>query len=354
MLRLYIRLFKLIEDKKMKTIRLPFLFIFFLFFANSFAFGSFSTHTGTCITRTFDAVSTIISDSIIINVGFTNSETHAINGFYYTEHIPQGLTVNTVTVRINGQEISNYLFESGIADEVYLGCIVYRWIFETPPNFVDDNPIHTNASAEIVYSLSSNQEGTFNCDNFNWVGYYQDAPEGQRAAFGYSEDDDKQTISFVNLFEMKILEGWSMISLPITPYNMHLSELFPDAVVVYSYKKGFGYVRVEDEEILEVGRGYWILLNHEKNYNITGEPINEYGLFVNEDKWDMIGGCTFPAKSSVDSCIIGSIYDYAPEVGYKLISESENIEPGKGYWILFNDVLDQCKLTVKTLGYFNE
>ena len=30
----------------------------------------------------------------------------------------------------------------------------------------------------------------------NWVGYYQTAPEGERAAFGHSEDVDKQTITF--------------------------------------------------------------------------------------------------------------------------------------------------------------
>jgi len=58
------------------------------------------------------------------------------------------------------------------------------------------NPISPGSEIEIVYSISSSQPGGFNFDEFNWVGYYQDAAAGMRAAFGHSEDVDKQTITF--------------------------------------------------------------------------------------------------------------------------------------------------------------
>ena len=51
-------------------------------------------------------------------------------------------------------------------------------------------------TAEIVYSATSSQAGTFDFDEFHWVGYYQNAPESQRAAFGYNQTGDQITFSF--------------------------------------------------------------------------------------------------------------------------------------------------------------
>jgi hypothetical protein len=32
------------------------------------------------------------------------------------------------------------------------------------------------------------------------------------------------------------------------------------------------------------------------------------------------------------------IYQYVPGLGYQWLPETEHIEPGKGYWILYRDV----------------
>ncbi|MGA1865635.1 MAG: hypothetical protein ACMUHX_11305, partial [bacterium] len=143
------------------------------------------------------------------------------------------------------------------------------------------------------------------------------------------------------------LAGWSMICLPAISENAYVLSLFPDAKVIYGYEKGKGYVRVKDGENMEVRKGYWILLNEAKTYTLTGRPINNYTLSINEDGWHMIGGCTLSAKALSDNCTIKVIYGYEQGSGYTRVPDSEYLQPGKGYWILFEGVTDQASLNVQ-------
>lgn len=159
----------------------------------------FSTNpTTTNISRVIDQVQAFRNESIMFTVSFENSGAITLRGFYYVDHIPEGLTINTISVMIDGNDISNNVQEFGSTGDVYNGTIPYRWILETPDSFDENNPIDSNSRLEIVYSVSSDQLGTFNFDEFHWVGYYQDANEGERAAFGYNEETDKLTVNFLN------------------------------------------------------------------------------------------------------------------------------------------------------------
>ena len=178
----------------MKALKLSLVMMCLILLANSHALG-FSTHN-TTISRTFDTVETGVDGSITVTVDLTNSEANDLKGFYYAEHVSQGLTISTISVKIDGNDISDYLFESGSVGDVYPGCIVCRWILETPTTFDENNTISSGSTVQIVYSVSSGQEGTFHFDEFNWVGYYQNTPEVERAAFGHSEADDQKTITF--------------------------------------------------------------------------------------------------------------------------------------------------------------
>ena len=151
------------------------------------------TTNNTTITRTFDKSEVAIGQSIAVTVTFTNNEAASLRGFYYSEQVPEGLVVSTTSVKINGNAISNYIFESGSVGDVYPGNEVYRWILETPITFSENNSISTDSIVEIVYSVGSTQPGTFHLDEFSWVGYYQG---GSRAAFGHSEVVDRGTIAF--------------------------------------------------------------------------------------------------------------------------------------------------------------
>jgi hypothetical protein len=150
-------------------------------------------------------------------------------------------------------------------------------------------------------------------------------------------------------FAMNLFSGWSMISLPIKPGNASLSSLFPNARVVYGYEKGIGYTRVISAEELQTGEGYWILLDQNQTYNLAGQAIESYKLPVSEDGWAMIGGCTSDARPTTDNCSIGVIYRYVKGAGYQRVLGTENLEPGIGCWILFDDVVDQCELIVEVI-----
>jgi uncharacterized repeat protein (TIGR01451 family) len=164
-----------------------------LSFSVSPTFG-FSTHpTTTCISRSFDKVQSVTGRSITATVTFINNEAGDLRGFYYVDHVPEGLTVNPVSVKINGANVSDYVFEFGWAGDVYDGCIPYRWILETPSTFDENNPIGSAATLEIVYALRATQGGTFHVDEFHWVGYYQ----GETTeAFGHSEEIDGVSLIF--------------------------------------------------------------------------------------------------------------------------------------------------------------
>ncbi len=123
-----------------------------------------------------------------------------MRGFFYTEHIPDGLQVNSISVSIMNTSgtlvfIDNYTFESGTSGDVYQGYTPYRWVVETPPSFSEDNPVLSdpNGSLEIVYTVTSATSGAFDFEEFCWVGYYQDIVE---STFGYSEASDSQTVLF--------------------------------------------------------------------------------------------------------------------------------------------------------------
>jgi len=155
----------------------------------------FSTHNIT-ISRAFDQIQASVDSPITITVNFTSLEPFDLRGFYYAVHIPEGLSVDTESVRINGSVISSYIDESGLSEDIYNGCIPYRWILETPTAFGENNPVSQNSTVEIVYSVTSSQEGALDFDEFHWVGYYQEAVDGQGSAFGHSQTEDQQTISF--------------------------------------------------------------------------------------------------------------------------------------------------------------
>ena len=71
--------------------------------------------------------------------------------------------------------------------------------------------------------------------------------------------------------EISLKKGWNLISLPLSPDDNYLFRLFPEAEVAYEYKNG-SYINVE---YLEVGKGYWVKMNADHLYIITGTPFSE-------------------------------------------------------------------------------
>ena len=171
----------------LKNISIILLFSFLLL---SQLFG-FSTHN-TSISRTSDRSTTFIEDSIFLTVTFNNLEAQTLRGFYYVEYLPPGLSVQTKSIEIYGSPVTNYILESGQADELYPNYIAYRWILETPVTFPQSNPLPASRQLKIVYNISTNIAGEYALNEFHWSGYYESA----HAAFGHSENPDSLTIRF--------------------------------------------------------------------------------------------------------------------------------------------------------------
>ena len=60
----------------------------------------------------------------------------------------------------------------------------------------------------------------------------------------------------------------------------------------------------------------------------------------------MIGGGTQPAKVVSHECNIGVIYGYTQGAGYQRVTDQ--LERGKGYWILLNNVAGGATISVET------
>jgi len=174
---------------------------------------------------------------------------------------------------------------------------------------------------------------------------------GYTALKGGDPDDHDPNVPKTKTAIFDLDAGWSMISIPVILDTNFLSDLFPEAVVAYSYDKEIGYVRVKTGEDMVPGKGYWILVNSPKHYTLTGRVLNEYSINLSGDGWYMIGGCTDPAQASVVNSTIDSIYGYSNRNEYQHVLASDQLVPSNGYWLLIKNAGNRAELNVKVNVY---
>lgn len=155
------------------------------------AFGFQSDNSS--LTRSFNKTVALTNSQIVVTVNFTNGGTAASRGFYYTDQVPSGLAVSTLSLMLNGNAVTNYLFESGQDGDVYAGCTPYRWVLEQPTNFTQANLIPPQVPVQIIYTITSSVSNIFDLQQFSWVGF---DPTSTNASFGYSETTVQQLVIF--------------------------------------------------------------------------------------------------------------------------------------------------------------
>ncbi len=135
-----------------------------------------------------------------------------------------------------------------------------------------------------------------------------------------------------NNFELDIpnLAGWILIGLPLNMEDTSYNILFPESIqgTFFSFDIGYNF-----ESIFIYGKGYWLRFNEAGSTILSGTPINQLTIELNQG-WNLISGISTSVIISdiedPDEIIVqGTIFKFT-SIGY---SNTENIEPGKGYWI---------------------
>jgi hypothetical protein len=128
--------------------------------------------------------------------------------------------------------------------------------------------------------------------------------------------------------------GWNIVGLPLEVEYAHYQTLYPESIegTLYSFDGNY-----DPSTSLINGEGYWLRFNEEGSANISGTIINELTINLHEG-WNLItGGSTslniFDIQDPDGIIISSTVYSFNNGV-YTI---TENIEPGKGYWIRANN-----------------
>ena len=128
-------------------------------------------------------------------------------------------------------------------------------------------------------------------------------------------------------------DGWNLVGLPVSVDDAGYVSLFPEAISGTLYSFDGGYI---SEDALIGGVGYWLRFPESVSIDITGIPINEITISLN-DGWNLIAGITFETNTSNIQDFGGIIVPetfYNFDNGYELVNE---LIPGHGYWVRANN-----------------
>ncbi|HEV8537468.1 MAG TPA: FG-GAP-like repeat-containing protein, partial [Bacteroidota bacterium] len=127
---------------------------------------------------------------------------------------------------------------------------------------------------------------------------------------------------------------WQLISLPFTHPDQHRTALFPDAISnAFGFHEPTGYAIAD---LLENGSGYWLKFQTpDFPTPSSGGNIPSLGVPVTQG-WNLIGAISqsIPAAqvaSQPPGMVTSQFFGYKGNY-----ASSQNIEPGKGYWVKVN------------------
>ena len=295
----------------------------------------------------------LFTNKLFIGIPGSEPESEVILGMDITsEKIPMPPAPPGFNVFMDITDPSDGIFPSRYKDIKEAGNSTEKWLLNitVPEGVTEDYPVLTWSAGEFCnngsFSLwSSNSNGELisrQINNMTEVDNYTINSDGNSYLLVVRSETTPS-------FQMEFPAGWRMMSLPVIPITPFVSDLFPDAAVVYGFERGTGYKRVNN---LEVGKGYWILFEQAKVYYLQGQSFPDYTQTMNADGWSMIGGCSTPAQVTTDSCNISVIYSFKQDIGYKRIQPTENIEQGQGYWLLLdgNGIEGECIFSVQAIN----
>jgi type 1 glutamine amidotransferase len=154
-------------------------------------------------------------------------------------------------------------------------------------------------------------------------------------------------------YELKLSEGWNLISFPLELENRSVETVFKplDNFLVYAYD-GTSYQSYNPDSIenslqmIEAGRGYWVHMQSSVTLKVSGKPA--IGNISLKQGWNLAG---FNSLKSIDVASalssLGSRFEaiYGYEQRFKGYFQDQSgdlkiLEPGRGYWIYVTSDLD--------------
>jgi hypothetical protein len=153
-----------------------------------------------------------------------------------------------------------------------------------------------------------------------------------------SEEDTTYTFTITltseTEFTLELEAGWNMVSLPVVPDDPAASAVMPSGVFYQLVTwTGTGYALSTE---FEAGRGYWLLVLHDVDVTVSGQPVDSLSLGLSAG-WNMVGG-TVDEVPAID--VFSGFHQLVTwsGTGYTLATV---FEPGRGYWAL---VLEETQI----------
>ena len=139
----------------------------------------------------------------------------------------------------------------------------------------------------------------------------------------YVDNPDLVTI------QIEYNEGWNLVGLPAYLDDAEYGSMFPNAITGTLFSFDSGYT---SESELIPGMGYWLRFSTNGSVIVTGVPIYDITLLLNEG-WNIITGIS--SVTDVNDIqdpggiiVSGTFYDF--DYGY---GQVEELVPGHGYWV---------------------
>jgi hypothetical protein len=203
----------------------------------------------------------------------------------------------------------------------------YKWDIAVDPHGNIETPLFPKSSVMTWNPLNFSSEGKYflksNIDETSEV-----VVPDMRLIHEYTVTGKSHMLFSIiwkkfKTFEFHLQKGWNLISLPITPEDTDLTQLFPDYEAAFGYKNG-AYYQVTN---IIPGTGYWLKVPAQNIYSISGQPYPSYTIDLS-DGWHLIGGAFDEMTPEADSSI-SVIYRYV-NGGYE---QAFILMPGFGYWV---------------------
>jgi len=140
------------------------------------------------------------------------------------------------------------------------------------------------------------------------------------------------------------VQGWYLVSLPVTVADSSVSTLFPTALGVFAWDNANNrYVR---PTTLQTGRGYWVLMNSPTTVVISGMRFAQFRRRYLPG-WHLIGSLIDSVNfanpdDTPDRSVILPIFAW--NVGQQRYVATTMIEQSYGQWMA---VLQECDVTVR-------